>query len=284
MGHLFINSISCRGSNKEEGLVKQQFVSKDQSVKLTAKENQLVIVRTGKAVCSLDTLQSKEIMGNSFFMLPAGYTLTLSAGEDSQIMFLSICDKMQLHKSLSFNALQKHLMHNDNGEKNPVCLEIHPVLGDYLTSLETYLRCGLDSLSFLEAKITELFYILENFYKKEELAHFFEQYLTDDYRFKEQVRLNYRNARTVRELAGLLHYSYSGFNKRFKKVFQASAYSWMQEQRAKMVYRDLCLGDKSLKEISSDYSFVSLSHFNEFCHKELGASPGSIRRNAQLAG
>ena len=257
--------------------VRTEKIEAGKSVKLTSKENLLVVIRAGKINAFLDNLDRKEVISDSFFIFPAGDTLYVEVEKDTQLMFIHIENKMHLYKSLFFSSMQRNIF--EKKEEGLFSLGTHPVLGDYFKSLEHYIDCNIDSSYFMDAKVTELFYILDTFYPKQQLAALFQPYLTNDYKFKEQVSLNYRKARSVRELAEALHYSYSGFNKRFKKVFNVSAYSWMQQQRAKMVYKELCLSNKTLKEISADYSFVSLSHFNEFCHKELGAAPSWIRKN-----
>ena len=278
MGYLENKRTSGTENTQQSKLVRQQILEDKQYVRFTANENILIIIREGELDCTIESYPSKEVQRGYFFILPAGYSVSLSAKGVSRLMYIAISDRMQLHKSLSFNSLQEYLSPNKKNT-NPVCLKTHPILKDYLNSLDIYMDHNMDSSYLFEAKITELFYLLDNLYLKEELALFFEPYLTDDYSFREQIRKNYRKARTVRELSGLLHYSYSGFNKRFKRVFNVSAYSWMQRQRAKMIYRELCSGEKPLKEISADYSFVSISHFNEFCHKELGAAPSKIRKS-----
>ena len=262
--------------------VKMEKIEAGNSIKLASKENLLVVVREGKIYSVMDNLERQEIISDSFFILPAGDILHLEIEEDTHLMFIHIENRMHLYKNLSFENLHKYSGTPNRG-KGLAYLHTHPVLNDYFKSLENYANCNIDSPYFMDAKVTELFYILDTFYPKQQLAGLLEPYLTNDYKFKELIRINYRKARTVRELADILHYSYSGFNKRFKRVFDVSAYSWMQQQRAKMVYKELCLSNKTLKEISADYSFVSLSHFNEFCHKELGAAPSRIRKN-RMAG
>ena len=242
---------------------------------LSFSDNKIVFVRKGAVVCSFDSFPDRNITEGQFFILPAGYNLTIKALDDSSILSVDMPEWSQ-NFSISSLAEKEGAVGSEQAEH----LESNDILDGYLNSLETYMQCGMDSQDIIQAKQTELLYILFSFYTKEELYCFFILCLTDEYRFRRQVRINYRKARNVLQLAEMMHYSYSGFNKRFKKVFGVSAYSWMQQQKAGLIYRELSLGGKSLKEISSDFGFLSLSHFNEFCHKELGASPSEIRRRS----
>ena len=76
----------------------------------------------------------------------------------------------------------------------------------------------------------------------------------------------------------MTHYSLSGFQKRFKKVFGVSAYHWMKDVRSKSIYHQINSTEKSFKEISDEYGFSSPSHFNDFCKVHFGTTPGRIRR------
>ena len=246
---------------------------KDEELNLIFENCRIIIVRSGKIRCSLHGYKDKVAETGSLFLVPSGYKLSLNFLRNSSLMCISIMQRPVLQ------GLDKSITQDVD---SLFMLKSKQVIDDFINSLESYIAHGINSPELFSAKTTELLFLLENFYDKQELTAFFALYLTDDYSFREQVRLNHMKVKTVRQLADLLHYSYSGFNKRFKRVFGVSAYGWMQQQRARLVYRELLLSEKPLKEISLDYSFVSLSHFNEFCHKELGASPSRIRKNRSV--
>ena len=246
-----------------------------EETELSFADNKIIFVRKGVVMCSFDSFSDRNITEGQFFILPAGYNLLIKALSDSS--FLSV-DMPEWSQNFSISSLAEKEGTVDSEQAEH--LESNDILDGYLSSLETYMQCGMNSQDIVQAKQTELLYILFSFYSKEELYSLFILCLTDEYHFRRLVRINHRKARNVLQLAEMMHYSYSGFNKRFKKVFGVSAYSWMQQQKAGLIYRELSLGGKSLKEISSDFNFLSLSHFNEFCHKELGASPSEVRRKS----
>ena len=241
--------------------------------KLIYGDDRIIFIRRGVLECALEGFSTQELSAGQAFVLPGGYYLSLEAGRDCSLLMISLREwpsSFPLH-SLTGNKGRET-------EEADMYLHTNRVLEEYLHSLETYLDYGLNLESVMPVKLVELFYIFLRFYPKEQLYGFFHLCLTDERAFRQQVRIHYRKVRNIRQLAEMMNYSYSGFNKRFRRIFGVSAYSWMQEQKAGLIYRELSLGRKSLKEISSDYSFLSLSHFNEFCHKELGASPSVIRR------
>ena len=257
-------------NKKEENKVETISGKKGEIFNLIFDNCRIVIVRKGEINCSLHGYKEKLADRDSIFLVPSGYKLSLNFAEDSSLMIITIDQRPVLQ------GLDRYIKEDEN---SLFLVKSKAIINDFINSLDSYIAHGINSPELYKAKTTELLFLLENFYDKQVLAAFFALYLTDDYSFKEQVRLNHMKVKTVGQLADLLHYSYSGFNKRFKRVFGVSAYGWMQQQRARLVYRELLLSEKPLKEISLDYSFVSLSHFNEFCHKELGASPSRIRKN-----
>ncbi|NDW09970.1 helix-turn-helix transcriptional regulator [Dysgonomonas sp. 520] len=252
-------------------------VKKGQVWKLNLKESQVVIVKEGQLSCSFAHFEDEMVCTGNFFLVPAKSDFIAKILEDSTFFTISIGNKLHLYSNFSIENLRNE---DDEKSKDPAffVLSLNKMMTDFLHLLDIYLRNGMNSQDLMEIKTTEFFYILSNFYEKKDVQSFMELYLTDDFHFREQIYLCFRKVRTVQQLAEQTHYSYSGFNKRFKKVFGVSAYSWMQTQRAQMILQELSTTNKSLKEISIDYSFVSLSHFNGFCHKELGSSPSEIRK------
>lgn len=100
---------------------------------------------------------------------------------------------------------------------------------------------------------------------------------TDTY-FIRFVRENHIRFCTVAEFAGAMNYSYSGFCKRFYKLFGMPAYRWMKEQKAKRVYQEIIRDHKPLKEIGYEYGFSGVSQFWRFCSENFGATPANIRK------
>jgi AraC-like DNA-binding protein len=55
-------------------------------------------------------------------------------------------------------------------------------------------------------------------------------------------------------------------------------HQWMQREKARRIYLDICRNDMPLKEIALKYEFPLPSHFFRFCKQTFGESPGSIRK------
>jgi AraC-like DNA-binding protein len=79
-------------------------------------------------------------------------------------------------------------------------------------------------------------------------------------------------------LAKKVNYSISGFEKRFKRVFDMSPYQWIQAQRAQAIYHEIHCSSKTFAELGYDFGFSSPSHFSNFCKQMFKETPGRLRK------
>lgn len=96
--------------------------------------------------------------------------------------------------------------------------------------------------------------------------------------FSQQVMDHYMKCHNAAELAKLLNYSISGFEKRFKKVFNDTPFHWMMCQKAHNVYLEIRAGEMNFKQISDKYEFSSPSVMDDFIKQMFGKTPGQIRK------
>ncbi|NDW09082.1 AraC family transcriptional regulator [Dysgonomonas sp. 520] len=237
-----------------------------------AGDNKIIIVMDGEIYSSSSTSNRIKIPAFNMIFYPFQDKVSLEAMKKSEIVLIGFSNRSELCCILS------SLHRSQEQEEGIALLPIKPVVVTYIQVLQEYISKGIDDCNLLDLKLKEFWYILKNFYSEKHLHGFFKMLAWDDFLFSEQVHTYLPEIRSVRQLAEKMSYSYSGFNKRFRRVFNTSAYNWVRNHKAKQVYQDICQTNKSLKEISTNYNFATLSHFNEFCHKNLGCSPSEIRR------
>ena len=95
--------------------------------------------------------------------------------------------------------------------------------------------------------------------------------------FEYFVIQNFKNVKTVEELAHLGGYTLSTFRRIFNNVFHEPVYEWMQARRKEGILDDLLNTESSISEICYKYGFESLPHFSNFCKKSFGGSPRALR-------
>lgn len=252
-----------------------------------------VIPRIHKIVIILNgsfhyILGKKAIKG----ILETGQMLFLAAGtsayfeensRESELLVIRIVNKVHFCETYRLEHLWQQIneqgsqMENVNEDSSRL-LEVNVEMRNYLLSLIGSLRSGLHCQNYLSIKITEFFYILRYFYAKEDLFRFFRSLLSSDMLFSQQVMEHYGKCHNATELAKLLNYSVSGFEKRFKKVFNDTPYHWMMSQRAYDIHADIITGELNFKEISDKYGFSSPSVMNDFVKQMFDMTPGQIRK------
>lgn len=269
--------LSCFNYNMgEESLMVVKSYKKGDSDGETPAKNSIIFVLEGEISFSfgeyVDVLASK----GEIFVHPAHLTCTFLAKEDTTLLLfrlsmdLSFCDHFSFEMLLREKAKIK--------DEGVYFLEINEEVYSFLHGMKKYLNDGLRCTYFLELKIKEFLYVLRAYYPKEQLKAFFYPILNHDLEFSTFVYQMYQQVNTVKELADILQYSLSGFEKRFKKVFGIPANQWMQNQKAKNIYHDINCSTKSFTKLSSEYGFSSPSHFGEFCKKNFNDTPGNIRK------
>lgn len=250
---------------------------------LSTIDNKLIFVLDGSLEFIFKSSLPQIISRGQFMLLPAGSVLSATAKGDLRIIILRIRSQIRLCDTFSIEKLLDVDFH-DSLKGGMYFLDINERVEYFLAGLQNYINDGLRCYYFYQLKISEFFYLLRAYYTKEELRAFFNPLISSDMSFSGQVFKYYKTARTAQELAEMLNYSFSGFQKKFKRVFGVSAYRWITEQRVKSIAHEINCNEKSFKEISNDYGFSSPSHFNDFCKTHLGQTPGNIReKNRKVA-
>ncbi|MDD4515584.1 helix-turn-helix transcriptional regulator [Massilibacteroides sp.] len=157
-------------------------------------------------------------------------------------------------------------------------LKANSMIEIYINGLYCTIMEGLDGEDYLDIKTKELLYLLSAFYEKEELISFFSTALYTNTAFPAYILRYHHLYNSVAELAEAMNYTVSGFEKRFKKIFGIPPSKWLREQKARRIYREVCLGRKNFKEIADKYNFSSTSTFNDFFKLAFGETPGVVRK------
>ncbi|WP_163319174.1 AraC family transcriptional regulator [Dysgonomonas sp. 520] len=253
-----------------------EFIAVDigQEYDLGQNKNSIIMVVHGSANILSTIYQNSKIKTKDMFFLPSDCDAKIESAEKCLLICINLTDELNMFFYLCSNKLQSDVAHKNSIE----VLTMNDMVFSYALSLQSYRIKNINDNYLWHLKVKELDYLLKISCSQEELQAFLRMDWSNDFLFSEQVHTYLPEVRSVRQLAEKMNYSYSGFNKRFRRVFNMSAYNWVRNHKAKQVYQDICQTNKSLKEISTNYNFATLSHFNEFCHKNLGCSPSEIRR------
>ena len=158
-----------------------------------------------------------------------------------------------------------------------VVLDMCPPLRFFVEGMRMYLNDELLCAGFLQAKRTELVYLLNCYYTLKDLAAFYSPIYRYSKSFRYFVMQNYMKAKDVEAFAQMGGYSTPTFRRLFKETFGEPAYQWMLKKKREDIQNDLTTTEMSIYEISYKYGFESLSNFSHFCRTNFGQSPRAIR-------
>lgn len=274
--------LSCFNYEGEDSLITLMHYEAGDFVEIFPKYNLIVFVVEGSLSFSYGEYMNVSAKKGDIIVHPSNHNCKVNYTSNTSILSLRLSMDLSFCNHFSFEMLSKET-HHQNGSPNKLrLLHANEVVNIYLTGLLNYLQDGLRCYYFFELKIRELLYIFRGYYPKEELSEFFAPMLNSDFHFSNMVFQAYSETTSVNELAKKLNYSLSGFGKRFRRVFNVSAYQWMQMQKAKNIYHEINCSNKTFTELSFEYGFSSPSHFNDFCKKYFEETPGNIRKRYRV--
>jgi len=236
----------------------------------------IVYVREGRLILFSDHNQGKSLDKGDLLILPLGAQLAMLTEEGCRFLVWRISDSVRLCRKLDLEGIYDDVPHGyDQAATALRTIEpLRAMLDNFAGLYEEGIRCS----SFTESKQNELFFLLQAFYSREMLAGFFSPLLKGDTFFKQRIIKYYRLVGSVDELAEKTNYSRSTFHERFREVFDESPAQWINREKAADIRMELRESGKPIKEIAEEYGFSSVSYFNQFCRKNLGKTPGNIRK------
>lgn len=254
-------------------------LKENENLEFIANKHKILLVISGNFSCSLQGYIDEDIGKSQMIFISMGTRCYIQANNDVLILCLKLGLTVDLSNLFFYNNKQEAVLSKMRKEQ-PI-LGFTPVVEAYAESLKIFLELGFNDSIHIYLKMRELFHLMSVSYSLDQRSLFFHALASKDKAFSEFIYKNYRQVESIRELAALYCLSLSGFEKRFRKVFGISALNWIALRRADDIYQEIKYNHKSIKQISSDYGFSSVSHFHKFCKAKLGLSPGYMRRQAQ---
>lgn len=278
MGILYANEhLSCINYQLRQGsTIELVDIEPNKKWEKTSKYNLIVFVLKGEISYYSESNKPKNETEWRSLLFLANTALHIESEKGARLMIIRVSGVTQLCDTYS---LRKLLYSEKYNSKNKITsLKVNDILKNYLITLDQFISDGIKCISFFDMKVKELFLIFRAYYAKSDLLHFFYPLLSTDMAFSDFIQSNYTKVKTVKELADLSNYSLSGFQKKFKSVYNTPAHQWLTEQRMKAIYQDILNPKMSLKEICDKYQFSSQSYFNDYCKVKFGQTPGQLRK------
>lgn len=246
------------------------------------KSNYLIIALEGEFTFSYGPIINYKAKAKDMFIHPAHSNCIVIAESDISVIEvkldvdMSFCDHYSFEKILLGGGLDNEDLSAENLHSLQTNDRIEAFIDGLLGYMDDGLRCGY----LFELKIREVLYLIRFYYPREELNRFFKPILTSDLIFSIQVEHIYNSSNgniSAKEMAEKMHYSDSGFIKKFKKIYNKPLNQWMQMKKAQMVYHDINCSTKTFSELAYEHNFSSSAHFSKFCKKQFNKTPSELR-------
>lgn len=249
----------------------------------TSQANKVLLVVRGQVECSLDGYPVKTVSARSMFFVRTGMLCQITAVKESLLVIFRTGSDF-VHRD---SAVQAYISGTVANSTTKDLLELPtdqlPVL-PFNSHISNFAAGMLPELPYMVTdefyagiKMREFFFLVGFSYSHRDRIRFFESLDSTEQSFAAFIYRNYKQAKSVSELAKMACYSLSGFEKRFRKIFGQPASKWIAIRKAQMIHTEICDTTKPFKTLSYEYGFSCPSHFTRFCHKYLGGSPASIR-------
>lgn len=269
--------LSCFQYSTHEPVIEITELKEGKNIQVDSETNRIIFVIKGSFNITCKKNRNKEIKTGESIVIPLHSPCVITALEDMRIMVI------KLNLSITFcDRLPLELLLETYGKiKKDACTGIlgpNQRLTDFANTMQEYINDGLKCTFFFNAKIHEFLFLIRAYYNKQIVFDFFRPVYNTDFIFSSNIYKNIDNVKTVKEMSEALNYSLSGFEKKFKKVFNISPYQWMQEQKARKIYHEIHCSKKTFAEMAFEYDFSSPAHFNVFCKLFFGSTPGKLRK------
>ncbi len=240
---------------------------------------EILFIVEGSAHVAMEGMgMGRTLTKGEFVFLPAGMRLVYDVASGSAMMVVRITGEIPECPVLRVNKSAENVMpYKDWGGIH--VLKANKRIRNLVSELLMTLEDGLLCRHFLEGEASRLLFLLNAYYSEEERIKFFSHILTPDIKFSEFVRMNHMKYRTIADLSEALCMTTQAFANRFKKTFGMTPHKWMQQEKARWIYLDICRSDMTLKEIALKYDFPLSSNFFRFCKHTFGETPGNIRKS-----
>lgn len=268
-------------------------VSQGEVIEIAPEDTKILFMRNGRVSFSMSRYYEQTLVKNQMLVIPLGSNFSGFAQENADVVLLKIpyninlsgciqTKKTRLCNNISPAYYQKQSIEKKKPSDELFVLEMNDLLILYVSLLSQCSDAGLCTPQYMEIKVQEFICIMNFSYTSQQIESFFKPILSSDRVFSDFIYNAYRKVKTEQDLADLAYYSLSGFKKRFKKVLNMAPAQWLKMKKAEDIYYELNQGQKSFKQICEEYNFSSTSHFNTFCKRYLGATPGAIRSSSRV--
>ncbi|MDO4780134.1 MAG: AraC family transcriptional regulator [Bacteroides sp.] len=229
----------------------------------------------GKISLKLQGKYNAEMGANDMCLVPKGWTNSVVAEEDCSFVLLIWTRTEKLCDKVFFEDLPLVSRPKDTGT---YVIKQHKLLKNVIQQIRLYIEIGMGCKHMHKMKQDEVLLIIRSMYDKKEAAKFFATTMLIGNDFVKFVLSNYKNVKSVKELAAMYNGSIRSFNRKFSENFNESPYKWMTMKKTEEILEHISDVNYNMQEIAYKFGFSSASHFTRFFVQTFGETPTKMRQ------
>ncbi|MDR1724545.1 MAG: helix-turn-helix domain-containing protein [Tannerella sp.] len=242
--------------------------------------NFIIFVLEGTIEYVSEVFPVKEISAGMMVFVPKDSKAGLKAMEESKLgvmyfgVLLSPCDRQRI--------LDKLPELEEREDELPV-IEIPQFILLFLDNLRELKSLEVDCEHFNELKHEEFFILLRRFCSHDDYLKLLWPLIRRSNDFRNKVIEKYYQFADVEgggvpEFASLVGMGRKNFDRHFRDEFGISPARWLHAEKAKRLRNFLNTPGVTIIDAMDKFHFNSPSHFNHFCRKYFGSTPGAMIR------
>lgn len=263
--------------NNDEGFYLENYRAGDSFSIDKSELNSIIFVLKGKLAINSVEKDLYELKENNFVFCYKEFTYNFKAEADTEVLVSrftktgSTCDLGTLFRL--FKNSYKSIEYDFKS------LQINEAIEKWLAMALQFLRDDITCAYMHNTLHEALFVVFRFYYTPKELLQFLYNLFSKEFSFRTLIENNRPKAKNLNHLAELCGYDIHTFNIIFRKYYSnITPYNWMQEERSREIYKDLCETDLSINSIAEKFNFSGTGHLSEFCKRFLGNTPLKIRK------
>ncbi|MBK5721735.1 hypothetical protein JGH11_12720 [Dysgonomonas sp. Marseille-P4677] len=171
----------------EKEIVNKIQFKKGEFWKLKPKEYEIVFILKGSLNVSFEQYSNETIEKDDMILIPSDRDFYIEAMEDSELFLMQIPASVLTYQCTTIKLFNYQTPDTDTTLNY---LTINKNIAIFLSTLEIYIEENIKCFSLHECKIRELFFLLEEGYKKTELYKFFHLALKNNSSFSNLANHN----------------------------------------------------------------------------------------------
>lgn len=273
----------CYQKGDVQSIAVKMFAEGDSAASLLTSHH-IIIVLAGQVRYSITGTADVTVTTGQMIFLPIATNMTWLALENSTVMLVRVshfvgklpeCHTFRFQRLSSGDDMQ--CMDNEHIH----VLTMNSRIKHFVRGVVDTERDGLKCRNYARHLVAQLLTLIQVYYTVEEYTKFYSTVVSPDVVFTDKVFEQWRDCRSVGEMANSLGVTAQQFILHFRRVFGENPGAWLKKRRMEEIYRDICSSHKTLRQIATDNK-LSMTNFVRYCRMNFKATPGAIRESLSI--